>query len=72
MPNPPMLPQKPDATQSAIASLAQETDLPVEAVKVLYCEVQARMEQTARIKTYLPVLTRRRVKELLQFQRLVS
>jgi DNA-binding transcriptional MerR regulator len=62
-------PREIDSQQATIASLARETGVPLEAVQTIYSAEQAKLEQTARIKTYVSVLTRRRVKDLLQDQR---
>ena len=48
-----------------IELLARETGTPVDAVRDLYRAERAKLEHSARIKTFIPVLTRRRVKELL-------
>ena len=55
--------------ESDIELLARETDMPIETVHEIYSIEHAKLEQVARIKTYVPVLIRRRVKELLQNQR---
>jgi hypothetical protein len=55
--------------ESDIELLARETDMPIETVHEIYNIEHAKLEQLARIKTYVPVLIRRRVKELLQDQR---
>jgi hypothetical protein len=49
-----------------IKNLARETDTPVELVQDIYISERAKLEQTARIKTYVPVLLRRQVKALLR------
>jgi hypothetical protein len=49
-----------------IKNLARETDAPVELVQDIYISERAKLEQTARIKTYVPVLLRRQVKALLR------
>jgi Protein of unknown function (DUF3562) len=53
-----------DAT-AEIETLARETEMPVALVQRIYTTERAKLEQTARIKIYLPVLVRRHVKELL-------
>jgi len=58
--------------ESEIELLARETDMPVENVHAIYNIEYAKLEQVARIKTYVPVLIRRRVKALLQTQRAAS
>jgi hypothetical protein len=60
---------KPQDLESDIELLARETDMPIETVHEIYSIEHAKLEQVARIKTYVPVLIRRRVKELLQSQR---
>ncbi len=62
-------PHQIESQQSTIASLARETGVPLETVRTLYSAEQAKLEQTARIKTYVSVLIRRRVKDLLQDRR---
>lgn len=53
---------------SEIELLARETDMPRELVARVYTRERAKLEGTARIKTYVPVLTHRHVKELLREQ----
>jgi hypothetical protein len=55
-----------------IESLARETAVPVETVHELYEMEHAKLVTQARIKTFVGVLTRRRVKDLLQSQYLPS
>lgn len=55
--------------ESEIELLARETDTPVEIVHKIYTTEHAKLEQAARIKTYVPVLIHRHVKELLQTRR---
>jgi uncharacterized protein DUF3562 len=55
--------------ESEIETLARETDTPVEIVHAIYNVEHAKLEQSARIKTYVPVLIHRHVKELLQTRR---
>jgi len=52
-----------------IKSLARETDTPVELVHEIYSRERAKLEETARIKTYVPVLIHRHVKALLRERR---
>jgi len=52
-----------------IKSLARETDTPVELVQEIYSRERAKLEETARIKTYVPVLIHRHVKALLRERR---
>jgi hypothetical protein len=61
-----------ESQESDIENLARETDMPVEIVHEIYSIEHAKLEQGARIKTYVPVLTRRRVKDLLQTHRALS
>ena len=58
--------------ESEMESLARETDVPVEIVNEIYHRERAKIERTARIKTYVPVLTHRHVKELLRERRISS
>jgi Protein of unknown function (DUF3562) len=51
-----------------IELLARETHMPREVVAKLYTSERAKLERTARIKTYVPVLIRRHVKALLREQ----
>ena len=53
-------------------SLARETDMPVELVQEIYTSERAKLERTARIKTYVPVLIHRHVKALLRERRASS
>jgi hypothetical protein len=48
-----------------IELLARETQVPREIVAKLYNSELTKLEQTARIKTYVPVLIHRRVKAML-------
>jgi hypothetical protein len=48
-----------------IELLARETRMPRELVAKLYTNERAKLERTARIKTYIPVLIRRHVKAML-------
>lgn len=59
----------PAIAESEIESLARQTDTPVELVHQIYDLERARLDRVARIKTYVPALVHRRVKELLQAQR---
>lgn len=54
-----------------IESLARETRMPRELVASLYASERARLEGTARIKTYVSVLIHRHVKALLRDQQRV-
>jgi hypothetical protein len=57
--------------QSAtIEALARETDMPVAIVKEIYVTQHRQLEQEARVKTYLPVLTSSRVKHILNERKL--
>ena len=60
------------SAESEMESLARETDVPVEIVNEIYRRERAKIERTARIKTYVPVLTHRHVKELLRERRISS
>jgi hypothetical protein len=57
------------SADAEIESLARETDTPVELVQQIYTSERAKLERTARIKTYVPVLIRRQVKAILREQR---
>jgi hypothetical protein len=58
--------------KSEIELLARETDMPVDIVDEIYNTEHAKLDRVARIKTFVPLLTRRHVKELLQTQRAAS
>ena len=68
----PMNPQDLASRQHAIELLARATDMPLELVHEVYNIEHAKLDQTARIKTYVPVLIYRHVKALLQSQRSAS
>jgi hypothetical protein len=53
-------------TDAEIELLATETHTSRELVKIVYISERAKLERTARIKTYIPVLVHRRVKALLR------
>lgn len=57
------------STDAEIKGLARETDTPVELVEKVYSSVRAKLERTARIKTFVPVLTHRHVLDLLRERR---
>jgi hypothetical protein len=57
------------SANSVIESLARETDTPIATVDTLYAREHEKLDRVARIKIFLPVLIRRRVKELLQIRR---
>jgi hypothetical protein len=57
---------------SEIEMLARETDVPVDIVHQIYEAEHDRLNRTARIKTYVPVLIRRHVKALLLSHRAAS
>jgi Protein of unknown function (DUF3562) len=59
---------RPANADTEIELLACETQMPRELVAKLYTSERARLERTARIKTYVPVLIRRHVKALLREQ----
>ena len=52
-----------------MASLARETDMPPELIHKIYSREREKLEKTARIKTYVPVLAHRHVKALLRERR---
>jgi hypothetical protein len=53
-------------TDAEIELLACETHMSRELVKIVYSSERAKLERTARIKTFIPVLVHRRVKALLR------
>ena len=55
----------PANADAEIELLARETQMPLELVETLYTRERARLERTARIKTYIPVLIHRHVKAML-------
>ena len=57
------------SADAEIESLARETDTPVALVQQIYTSERAKLERTARIKTYVPVLIRRQVKAILREHR---
>jgi hypothetical protein len=69
MSNQAIIPQELPSPESEIETLARETDTPVEIVQEIYTSEHAKLDQVARIKTYVPVLIHRHVKELLQTRR---
>jgi hypothetical protein len=58
--------------KSEIEQLARETRMPLELVDEIYNIEHAKLDRIARIKTFVPVLTRRRVKARLRTQRAAS
>jgi len=69
MSNEAMSPPELPSLEAEIELLARETDTPVEIVQEIYTSEHAKLDQAARIKTYVPVLIHRHVKELLQTRR---
>jgi hypothetical protein len=59
----------PDDAEAEIELLASETHMSRELVKIVYSSERAKLERTARIKTYIPVLVHRHVKALLRERR---
>lgn len=59
---------RPANADTEIELLARETQMPRELVAKLYTSERAKLERTARIKTYVPVLIHRHVKALLRQQ----
>lgn len=59
----------PSDTDSELERLAHEADTPVDAVRELYRIEREKLEHSARIKTFVPVLAWSRVKELLLLHR---
>ena len=58
----------PSNVDMEIELLARETRVPRALVERLYSSERAKLERTARIKTYVPVLLHRQVKALLREQ----
>ena len=56
-------------TNAEMENLARETGMPVELVQEIYTSERAKLERTARIKTYVPILIHRHVKALLRERR---
>jgi hypothetical protein len=69
MSNQALNPRENSDLESEIELLARETDTPVEIVHKIYKIEHAKLDQVARIKTFVPVLIHRHVKELLQTRR---
>jgi hypothetical protein len=63
---------RPANADADIEKLARETDMPVELVQKIYSSEREKMERTARIKTYVPVLVHRQVKALLRERQVSS
>jgi Protein of unknown function (DUF3562) len=59
---------RPANADTEIELLVRETQMPRELVAKLYSSERAKLERTARIKTYVPVLIHRQVKALLREQ----
>ena len=59
----------PADAEAEIELLACETHTSRELVKIVYSSERAKLERTARIKTYIPVLVHRHVKALLRERR---
>jgi hypothetical protein len=59
-------------SESDIDALARETDAPIEIVREMYSSERAKLERSARIKTYIPLLILKHVKALLRAQSLTS
>jgi hypothetical protein len=57
------------ARESEIELLARETGTPIDTVEEIYRVERDKLERSARIKTYVSVLTHRRVKALLHVER---
>jgi hypothetical protein len=60
---------RPADAEAEIELLVSETQMPRELVKLVYSSECAKLERTARIKTYIPVLVHRQVKALLRERR---
>jgi Protein of unknown function (DUF3562) len=59
----------PFVSESEIEALARETGAAVDTVQKIYKVEHDKLERAARIKTFVSVLTHRRVKALLQVER---
>jgi hypothetical protein len=59
----------PADAEAEIDLLACETQTSRELVRIVYSSERAKLERTARIKTYIPVLVHRHVKALLRERR---
>jgi Protein of unknown function (DUF3562) len=59
----------PADAEAEIELLACETHMPRELVEAVYSSERAKLERTARIKTFIPVLVHRHVKALLRERR---
>jgi hypothetical protein len=59
----------PADAEAEIEILACETQMSREIVKIVYSSERAKLERTARIKTFIPVLVHRHVKALLRQRR---
>lgn len=57
------------ARESPIELLARETGTPVDRVQEIYRVECERLERSARVKTFVPVLAHQRVKALLHVER---
>jgi hypothetical protein len=63
--NKPVSPTPGSDAQSITERLARETNTPVEKVAEIYATESAELERTARVKTFVGVLTTRRVRRIL-------
>jgi hypothetical protein len=59
----------PGNQKAMIETLARETGVPIAIVEELYLTQRTQMEETARVKTYLPVLISSRVKHILNLRK---
>ncbi len=62
----------PDDRYEDIEILARETNTPVATVEEIYAAEHAKLDRGARIKTFIPVLIHRHVKELLRSRHCAS
>ena len=60
---------RPANAETEIELLALETQVPRDVVAKIYTNERAKLERTARIKTYVPVLIHRHVKAILREHR---
>jgi hypothetical protein len=66
--NHPTNPSSTGAQEPEFEMLARETNTPLDMVREIYRVERDKLERSARIKTYIPVLAHRRVRALLQVE----
>jgi hypothetical protein len=67
--NDPTNPPSTGTREPEFEMLARETNTPLDMVREIYRVERDKLERSARIKTYIPVLAHRRVKALLRVER---